>query len=198
MSPEVERKNRSGREEAFGQRAISPPYHPPSPSSGISGPIKGISIHPFPYPSSPGMHQTGSDNPFYDCGTDFGRQSSTKTYKTFGESMHDIKSGKITQKRNSTSSLTQKFNDHSLSGRTVGRGTWSLKSQWAIPQEKQQCKESLGKKGASFLDIEKCMRGAQSVFGGENSLPSRRRPRRPQRISSSRKGRCNAEKEDND
>ena len=34
-------------------------------SSGISGPIKRISIHPFP-PSSPGMHQTGSDNPFYD------------------------------------------------------------------------------------------------------------------------------------
>ena len=96
--------DRGGREEeAFGQRAISPPYHyhPPSPSSGISGPIKGISIHPFPpFPSTPGMHQTGSDNPFYDCETDYGRQSWTKKYKTFGESMHDIKSGKITQKRN--------------------------------------------------------------------------------------------------
>ena len=107
------RKKESFGEEAFGQRAISPPYHPPSPSSGISGPIKGISIHPFPpSPSTPGMHQTGSDNPFYDCETDYGRQSSTKKYKTFGESMHDIKSGKITQNE-TTSSPTHKFNDHS-------------------------------------------------------------------------------------
>ena len=45
------------------------------------------------------MHQTGSDNPFYDCETDYGRQSSTKKYKTFGESMHNFKSGKITPKK---------------------------------------------------------------------------------------------------